>query len=96
MARAMRAVMAPPTSRSPVVTSLPCLSQATTILFIRSRMSARLVATARMAMTSEDTVIWNPLFIMKPSILPADADDDVPEGLGAEVHGPLDVHVARD
>ncbi len=52
------------------MTSLPFLSQATTILFIRSRMSARLVATARMAMTSDETVIWNPLLIMKPSIFP--------------------------
>ena len=35
---------------------------------MRSRMSSRSEATARMAMISEETVIWKPLFIMKPSM----------------------------
>ena len=36
----------------------------------RARRSARSVATARIAITSDDTEIWNPLCIISPSILP--------------------------
>ena len=64
IAFAMSAVIAPATSRSEVVTGFPCLLYATMILPMRSRMSARSFATARIAIISEDTVMAKPLFIM--------------------------------
>ena len=39
-------------------------------MLMRSRMSAKSLATANIAMISDDTVIWNPLVNMNPSILP--------------------------
>ncbi len=66
----MKAVMAPPTSRSPVVTGLPFLSKATVISFNRLRISAKSLTMERMAMTSEETAIPNFDCIMYPSMRP--------------------------
>mmetsp|Transcript_6940 Transcript_6940/g.10766 ORF Transcript_6940/g.10766 Transcript_6940/m.10766 type:complete len:272 (+) Transcript_6940:728-1543(+) len=57
----IRTVNAPVTPRSSAVTAFPFLSNATTILENRSRMSSRDVARARMAMISDATVISNPV-----------------------------------
>ena len=66
----MKAAIALPTSRSPVVTGLPLLSKATVILFRRFFRSARSLATERIAMHSEPTAIPNFDCIIKPSVLP--------------------------
>ncbi len=57
----IQAVMAPPTSRSPVVTGLPFLSKATVISSSRLRRSARSLMMERMAISSEETAIPNRL-----------------------------------
>ncbi len=55
----IQAVMAFPTSRSPVVTGLPRLSKATVMLFKRSLRSARSLTMERVAISSELTAIPN-------------------------------------
>ena len=69
-ASTIHAVMAPATLRSSVVTGLPLLSYATTILPILSLISLRSVATAKIAITSDETAMAKPDFIMNPSSLP--------------------------
>ncbi len=59
MASFMSTVSAPATPRSSAVTGSPALEEATTILPSRSRMSARSVVRARMAMISLATVMSN-------------------------------------
>ena len=63
------AVMAPAAPRSSAVTGLPLLSVPMTIRPRRFRRSLRLVARARMAMTSLATVMSNPLWRGRPSVL---------------------------
>ena len=55
----MKAVMALPTSRSPVVTGLPLLSKATVIALRRFLRSARSLMMERIAMHSEPTAMPN-------------------------------------
>ena len=59
MASLMRTVKAPATPRSSAVTGSPWVLEAITILPSLSRMSARLVVRARIAMISLATVMSN-------------------------------------
>ncbi|MPN11398.1 hypothetical protein SDC9_158699 [bioreactor metagenome] len=66
MASRISTVMAPATPRSSAVTASPARLMPMTILPSRSRISLRLVVSARMAMISEATVISKPVSLVKP------------------------------
>ena len=66
MASFIRTVMAPAQPRSSAVIASPDLLAATTILPKRSRMSARSVVSAKIAMTSLATVISKPVSRVNP------------------------------
>ena len=88
----IQAVMALPTSRSPVVTGLPLLSKATVISFEPLARSARSLTIERMAMhfgADRDAELGLHHVAVHAA---AHADDDVAQGLGAEVHDPAHLH----
>ncbi|MBA7629748.1 hypothetical protein ES703_37252 [subsurface metagenome] len=66
----IQAVIAPPTPKSPVVMGLPFLSEATVILSILSRMSAKSRTMESIAISSLLTAMPNLDCMVKPSMRP--------------------------